>query len=95
MTPEERQQLKNEIKQEIMNDLGNFSAIPLNVEQALSKRLGLETVPTTGTSVVDVATFTQTVDEAGAGTYDVAKVMTGFTSLILPNGTIKTVATYD
>lgn len=57
-----------------MDALGNVTTIPYDVDQAFKERLG---------SLADVAdktaaSETQSVNEAGSGTYSVAKPMDGF-----------------
>lgn len=93
MTPDERKKL-NEVY-DFIQSLKRYSEIPLDVEQSFFRRLGLANVPTLASSSVTVASFTQAVNEAGAGSYNVAKRMTGFITIYDGSGTGHTVATYD
>ena len=91
MTPEEVRKI---IREEITK-IFSYKELPFNVERTLIERLKLGDTLTIATSAVDPATFTQAVDEAGSGTYNVAKVMTGFKTLTDLDGNSYTVATYD
>lgn len=93
MTPEEKKQLKEVY--DFMQNMKRFDRIPLDVKQSLTRKLDLTNVPRIEDSNVTVASFTQTVNEAGASSYNVAKAMTGFKSFVDANGNIYTVATYD
>ncbi len=93
MTPEQERKL-NEVY-DFVKAMRAFNTIPLEVQMALSRKLKLGAIPRIETSAVNVSTFTQAVNEGGAGTYNVAKIMTDFISLVDGQGNIHTVATYD
>lgn len=93
MTPEEKKMLREVY--DFMKTLKRFDRIGFDVENAFSRKLNLGLVTRLGTSGVTVGSFTQAVDEGGAATYNVAKLMTGFSSLEDGRGNIITVATYD
>lgn len=78
MTPE---QLKAFIHSEIISILGDYSNIPLEVQNALEIRLGGISL---NNSSKTAATETQAVNEAGSGVYSVSKPMDGFVETILP-----------
>lgn len=93
MTPLEKKQLQEAY--DFVQNMKRFDRIPLEVKQSLTRKLELTNVPRVQSSSVSVASFTQAVNEAGASSYNVAKVMTGFKSFVDANGNIYTIATYN
>ena len=69
-----------------LNELKDYSTIPLDVGNAFKARiLGATITGSTNASAVLV----QAVNEAGSATYNVAKPMTGFINIIIDNTTYK------
>lgn len=92
MTPEQARKLDELYA--FMQQLKRFDGIPLDTHKAFQRRLGLDDVAKISASSVAVATYTQAVNEAGSGNYNVAKIMTGFKTLTDNRGNSITVATY-
>lgn len=88
MSPEEREQFKNEIIEEIMNTLGNHSTVPLDVENALKRRFNLTEVPAIETGSKSATAENQAVNEGGAGLYDVLGIPDRFRLLKTSKGEV-------
>lgn len=86
MNEEQKQQFKQEVVQEVLDTLGRYSDIPLDVEKAFSRRLNLRTVPTISTGSKGATSENQAVDESGSGTYTVLKTPDSFKLLTDANG---------
>lgn len=82
MTPEEIKQL---IRDEILNTLGVYSNIPLEVQKALELRLTANNITS---SAKTVASETQAVAEGGAASYNVPKLIDGFVQTTINGATI-------
>jgi len=74
--------LQNELN--LMKSAGSY---PYDMEQALRDRLDIDSLKN-NPSAKDVSTETQSVDEGGTATYDVAKPMDGFEEKFV-NGEIR------
>lgn len=84
MTPEEKKQLKEVFK--FMQQMKRFEQIPLEVSQAMTRKLGIQSVPRVATSSKSATSENQAVNEAGAGTYSVLGIPNGFVRLTDANG---------
>lgn len=86
------QQLENRIAEleRIVKALGNSTTIPKDIGDAFTVRLK----PVSGDSnATNPSTVTQAVNEAGAATYNVATVPTGFITIVV-NGNSRAVPYY-
>lgn len=63
------------------NSLSSSTTIPFNVAVAIKARMEQDFVAG-DSSAVSASTYTQAVSEAGSGSYNVAKPMTGFIEVI-------------
>lgn len=86
------QELENRIEglEQVIKNLGNAQALPLDIVEAMRKRLA----PVSGDSnSTNPSTVTRAVNEAGSATYNVANVPTGFITIVV-NGNSRTVPYY-
>lgn len=88
---EELQAQINELKNEIQL-MKAGGTLQYEIGVAVKERLS-DDFPTVGSSSTAVATYTQAVNEAGASSYNVAKVPLGFFSITV-KGTTYNVAYY-
>lgn len=73
------------IRSEVLNMLGNSYNIPYDVQKAFENRLTTGVLVSSGKSV---ASETQAVNEGGVATYSVPKLNDGFTQMTLGGITI-------
>lgn len=82
MTPEQIQQI---VDARILEILGDYSKIPLQVQKALELRLTANNITSSAKSV---ASETQAVNEGGVATYNVPKLIDGFVQTTINGATI-------
>lgn len=79
MTPEQDRQLKEVY--EFMKSMKRFEKIPLDVQMALSRKLGIRDVPRISVSSKSATSEDVTVNESGSSTYTVLNDPVGFVKL--------------
>ena len=88
MNPQEKEQFKREVINEVMSVLGRYDRIPLEVQQALARRFKLDSVPAIQTGNKLATSENQAVDEAGVATYNVLGPPDRFRLLTSSDGTV-------
>lgn len=84
----EQLQAQIDLLQQELNKLRNSTTIPFEVEQAFRFKLGISELTSLNASSKTAASETQSVNEAGVGSYSVAKPMDGFKQVTIGGSTL-------